>query len=132
MPSAACEPLFARAKALGLGFSLGYAELTPEGPFDAAVSSFDGLNYLTPQDLRATLAAVARSLRAHGWLVFDLHTDAMMEFTATNPVVSGEADGQAFTIRSVVDIAARTCDSDSCSLARCCSTIAVPTRASRP
>jgi predicted TPR repeat methyltransferase len=85
-------------------------DLTPEGPFDAAVSSFDGLNYLTPQDLRATLAAVARRLRARGWLVFDLHTDAMMEFTAANPGVSGEADGQAFTIHSVVDIAARTCD----------------------
>jgi len=85
--------------------------LTPEGPFDAAVSNFDGLNYLTPDDLRATLAAVARRLRPRGWLAFDLHTDAMMEFTAANPVVEGEADGQAFVIRSVVDVDARTCDS---------------------
>jgi SAM-dependent methyltransferase len=84
--------------------------LTPEGPFDAAVSNFDGLNYLTPDDLRATIAAVASRLRPRGWLVFDLHTDAMMEFTAANPAVEGEAGGQAFAIRSVVDADARTCD----------------------
>ena len=83
--------------------------LTLDGPFDAAVSNFDGLNYLTPDDFRATLAAVAGRLRPRGWLVFDLHTDAMMEFTAANPIVSGEADGQDFVIESVVDIDARTC-----------------------
>ena len=31
MPSAATQPLFDRARALGVGFCLGYAELTPEG-----------------------------------------------------------------------------------------------------
>ncbi len=31
MPSPATQPLFERAKAAGIGFSLGYAELTPEG-----------------------------------------------------------------------------------------------------
>ena len=84
--------------------------LTPEGPFDAAVSNFDGLNYLTPDDLRATLAAVAGRLRPRGWLIFDLHTDAMMAFTAANPVVEGEAGGQAFVIESVVDADTRACD----------------------
>jgi SAM-dependent methyltransferase len=84
--------------------------LTPEGPFDAAVSNFDGLNYLTPDDLRETIAAVASRLRPRGWLIFDLHTDAMMGFTAANPVVEGEADGQAFVIHSIVDADARTCD----------------------
>lgn len=84
--------------------------LTPEGPFDAAVSNFDGLNYLTPDDFRATLAAVAGRLRPGGWFAFDLHTDAMMEFTAANPVVEGQANGQAFVIRSVIDTDARTCD----------------------
>ena len=34
----------------------------------------------------------------------------MMEFTAANPVVEGEADGQRFAITSVVDVRARTCD----------------------
>ena len=34
----------------------------------------------------------------------------MMEFTLSNPVVAGEADGNAFVIRSVVDPGARTCD----------------------
>lgn len=83
--------------------------LTPRGPFDAAVSTFDGLNYLTPLDLRATMAAVAGTLRRDGWFVFDLHTDAMMRFTAANPVVSGMAEGMAFTIRSDVNPGARTC-----------------------
>ena len=62
-------------------------DLPVEGVFDAAVSTFDGLNYLEPDDLRTTLAVVAGRLRPRGWLVFDLHTDAMMEFTAANPIV---------------------------------------------
>ena len=51
-------------------------DLAVEGVFDAAVCTFDGLNYLTPDELRLTMAAVARRLRPAGWLVFDLHTDA--------------------------------------------------------
>ena len=85
-------------------------ELTVEGVFDAAISNFDGLNYLSHADLTPTLAAVAQRLRPGGWLVFDLHTDAMMRFTVANPVVHGEADGQGFVIESIVDEAARTCD----------------------
>ncbi len=38
-------------------------DLTIDGVFDAAVSTFDGLNYLTPAQLRATLAALVRRLR---------------------------------------------------------------------
>jgi hypothetical protein len=34
----------------------------------------------------------------------------MLDFTIANPVVTGTADGQHFTINSVVDRAARTCD----------------------
>ena len=34
----------------------------------------------------------------------------MMEFTITNPVVSGESAGNDFVISSVVDPGARTCD----------------------
>jgi SAM-dependent methyltransferase len=85
-------------------------ELTVEGVFDAAVSTFDGLNYLTPAELRLTMAAVALRLRPAGWLVFDLHTDAMMDFTVANPVVAGESDGKDFVISSVVDPDARRCD----------------------
>ena len=85
-------------------------DLRVEGGFDAAVCTFDGLNYLTLRDLRRTLAATARCLRPAGWLVFDLHTDAMMEFTLSNPVVAGESAGNAFVIRSVIDRADRTCD----------------------
>jgi SAM-dependent methyltransferase len=85
-------------------------DLTVEGVFDAAVCTFDGLNYLTLEELRLTMAEVALHLRPGGWLVFDLHTDRMMQFTLSNPVVAGEAAGNAFVIRSVVDPGARTCD----------------------
>jgi len=73
------------------------------------VSTFDGLNYLTLDELRPTLAAVGRRLRPGGWLVFDLHADAMLEFARSHPVVEGAADGKRFTIRNDVDVSARTC-----------------------
>ncbi len=85
-------------------------DLTVEGVFDAAVCTFDGFNYLTPDELRLTMAAVALGLRPAGWLVFDLHTDGMMDFTISNPVVAGESAGNAFVISSVVDPGDRTCD----------------------
>ena len=85
-------------------------ELPVDGVFDAAVSTFDGFNYLTPDELRQTLHAVAGRLVPAGWLVFDLHTDAMMAFTSGNPVVAGESAGNGFVIESVVDAGARTCD----------------------
>ena len=85
-------------------------ELAVDGVFDAAVCTFDGLNYLTPEELRLTMGEVARHLRPGGWFVFDLHTERMMEFTLSNPVVAGEAAGNAFVISSVVDAGARTCD----------------------
>jgi predicted TPR repeat methyltransferase len=85
-------------------------DLAVDGVFDAAVCTFDGLNYLTPDELRLTFAAVAVHLRPAGWLVFDLHTDAMMNFTIANPMVAGRSAGNDFVIRSVVDPGARTCD----------------------
>jgi SAM-dependent methyltransferase len=85
-------------------------DLAVEGVFDAAVCTFDGLNYLTPGELGLTIAAVVLRLRPGGWLVFDLHTDAMMDFTISNPVVAGESAGNDFVISSVVDPGARTCD----------------------
>ena len=85
-------------------------ELEVKGVFDAAVCTFDGLNYLSPEDFQLTMAAVAVRLRPAGWLVFDLHTDAMMDFTIANPVVAGESAGNDFVISSVVDPGARTCE----------------------
>ena len=70
----------------------------------------DGLNYLAPDELRLTMAAVALQLRPAGWLVFDLHTDAMMNFTIANPNVAGASAGNDFVISSIVDPGARTCD----------------------
>jgi len=80
-----------------------------DGVFDAVVSTFDGLNYLRPVELRRTLAAVGGRLRPGGWLVFDLHADAMLEFARSHPIVEGQADGTRFTIRNNVDVSARTC-----------------------
>jgi hypothetical protein len=85
-------------------------ELAGEEVFDAAVCTFDGFNYLTPDELRSTIAAVALRLRPAGWLVFDLHTDGMMNFTISNSVVAGESAGNGFVISSTVDPDARTCD----------------------
>ena len=85
-------------------------ELSGDGVFDAAVCTFDGLNYLTRDEFRLTMAAVARRLRPAGWLVFDLHTDGMMDFTISNPVVAGESAGTGFVISSVVDPGTRSCD----------------------
>ncbi len=85
-------------------------DLGVDGVFDAAISTFDTLNYLTASEFSEAVAAAARRLRPGGWLVFDLHTTAMLNFTLANPVVAGTAEGQQFTISSVVDLAARTCD----------------------
>jgi predicted TPR repeat methyltransferase len=85
-------------------------ELTVDAGFDAAVCTLDGLSYLTPDELRLTLEAVAGRLRPAGWLVFDLHTDAMMSFTIANPEVAGESAGNGFLISSVVDSGTRSCD----------------------
>ena len=84
-------------------------DLGVEGVFDAAISTFDGLNYLTPAELRTTLVAIARCLRSGGWFVFDVHTDTMMGFTAANPIVRGDSHGHQFAIASAVDLRARTC-----------------------
>jgi SAM-dependent methyltransferase len=85
-------------------------DLPVDGDFDAAACTFDGLNYLAPTELRSTISALADHLRAGGWFVFDVHTDAMMAFTVRNPTVSGECDGHRYVITSTVDTSARTCD----------------------
>jgi predicted TPR repeat methyltransferase len=110
----ASETMLARARErLGPEVVLGrmtLPDLAVGGGFDAAVCTFDGLNYLTPDDFRLTLEAVARCIRPAGWLVFDLHTDAMMDFTIANATVEGRSAGNDFVISSVVDPGARTCD----------------------
>ena len=85
-------------------------DLTLDGVFDAAVCTLDGFTYLSPDDLRRTMIAVGERLRPEGWLVFDLHTDAMMEFTLSRGVVAGRSAENGFVISSVVDPGARTCD----------------------
>ena len=84
-------------------------DLGVDGTYDAAVCTFDGLNYLAPADLEPTFRALRKRLRPGGWLVFDVHTDAMMAFTLDQPEVAGESVGHRFTISSEVDPDARTC-----------------------
>lgn len=84
-------------------------DLVVDGVFDAAVCTFDGLNYLTPENFGRTLNVVGRRLRPGGWLAFDLHTDAMLAFAVSHPVVTGHASGKSFTISNTVDLQARSC-----------------------
>lgn len=84
-------------------------DLVVDGVFDAAVCTFDGLNYLTPENFGRTLDVVGRRLRPGGWLAFDLHTDAMLAFAASHPVLTGQASGKSFTISNTVDLQARSC-----------------------
>ncbi len=111
----ASAPMLARARRLlgpdALLVQARLPELAIDGVFDAAVSTFDGLNYLTLPELRSTLVALAGRIRPGGWLVFDAHTDTMMRFTVANPVVEGAAAGWRFAITNTVDVRARTCDS---------------------
>jgi SAM-dependent methyltransferase len=85
-------------------------DLPVETTFDAVTCTVDGFTYLAPPGLHATITALARVLRPGGWLVFDVHTDAMMTLTSARPVVSGEKGGHRFAIRAVVDPDARACD----------------------
>lgn len=112
----ASPEMLARARAL-LGPDVLLVEATlpdlpVEGIFDAAVSTFDGLNYLTSDDLRRSLVAIAQHLRPGGWLVFDIHTDLTLSFFLENPVVEGEQDGYRFIITNDVDPVTRTCVTD--------------------
>jgi SAM-dependent methyltransferase len=85
-------------------------DLPLELTFDAATCTLDGFTYLAPAALAPTVEAIARVLRPAGWLVFDVHTDAMMDFTASRPAVSGEQEGHRFVILAEVDPDARVCD----------------------
>jgi SAM-dependent methyltransferase len=84
--------------------------VTVAGPFDAVVSTLDGLNHLAPAELPPAFAALAERIRPGGWLVADLHTDAMMRFARDNAIVEGSSGGHRFTITSDVDVAGRTCE----------------------
>lgn len=81
------------------------------GLFDAVISTYDGLNYLTPADLRSSLAGLARHLRPGGWLVFDLHAEAMFRLAQGNPRVELDWRGTSVVIDYDVDAAHRTCTS---------------------
>jgi SAM-dependent methyltransferase len=110
----ASEAMLARARSLlGPGVPLIRAtlpDLPVEKIFDAATSTLDGFTYLAPETLGPTMEALARALRPGGWLVFDVHAEAMLALTSSRPVVSGEKGGHRFVMSASVDPAARVCD----------------------
>ena len=86
-------------------------DLTVEGVFDAAVCTFDGLNYLDAG--RAATDRARGGRRCSGPPDGSCSTSTptrMMEFTIANPVVAGESAGNEFVISSAVDAGTRTCD----------------------
>jgi SAM-dependent methyltransferase len=110
----ASEAMLARARRLlGPQATLIHAtlpDLPLETTFDAATCTLDGFTYLAPTALTPTVEALARVLRPAGWLVFDVHTDAMMALASSRPVVSGEQEGHRFVILAEVNPDARLCD----------------------
>ena len=82
-------------------------DLPVDGMFDAAVSTLDGLNYLTLPDLQATLVALGRVVRPSGWLVFDVHGEATLDFAAQNAELTGERAGSRYSL--VTRVSDRTC-----------------------
>lgn len=83
--------------------------LPVDGPFDAVVSTLDGLNYLSLVDLEATFIGVGDLLCPGGWFVFDLHADAIVDLLTANPVIHGSEAGTDFVLTSTVDQATREC-----------------------
>lgn len=84
-------------------------DLPVAGPFDAAVSTLDGLNYLDLPEFTASMSAVHGVLRPGGWFVFDLHAEAALDLLRENPVLEGEKDGSRYVLTSTVDEATRAC-----------------------
>ena len=110
----ASEEMLARARRLvGPGVELirdSLPDLGVDGRFDAVVCTLDGITYLEPAQLPPAFTSLSDRLRPDGWLVFDVHTDAMMALTVSRPVVTDEKDGYRFTITSAVDPDARASD----------------------
>ena len=84
-------------------------DLPVAGPFDAAISTYDGFNYLTRGDLGTTLGRLAAVIRPDGWLAFDLHAEAMLQLAAANSPIEGLWDERPYAITYDVDMAERTC-----------------------
>ena len=87
-------------------------DLPVEGPFDAVVSTLDGFNYLTMDDLAATFSAAASALRPGGWIVFDVLGPGSLDFARAHPAITGGRDGSAFTLTTQVSGATCTATLD--------------------
>jgi SAM-dependent methyltransferase len=82
-------------------------DLPVDGPFDAAVSTLDGLNYLTPAALEATFARLHDVVRPGGWLVFDVHAEAAFVMMQANPSITGADGRRTWMLTSDCDAATR-------------------------
>jgi SAM-dependent methyltransferase len=103
----ASEAMLARARnRLGPAAALLSAtlpDLPEDGPFDAAVSTLDGLNYLRPAEFSDTMQALAARLRPGGWLVFDVHADGAIPFLQERPEIHGTHGAATYTLTTRVD-----------------------------
>lgn len=77
-------------------------DLPVASPFDAVVSTLDGLNYLPAGDLGATFAAVARILAPGGWLIFDMHGDGARGLMQANPDITGSEAGRSYRLTTQI------------------------------
>lgn len=100
---------------LGTGVPLVEAwlpDLPVDGPFDAVVSTLDGFNYLTWDDLAETFATAANALRPGGWMLFDVLGPGSLDFARAHPVITGGRDGSTFTLTTQVSGATCTATLD--------------------
>lgn len=98
------------ARALGPSIPLVEAVLPQiplSGPYDAVVSTLDGLNYLKLPDLHATFKGISAILRPGGQFIFDVHTDGMLPFLRTHAHIAGYEKGRRFALQT--SIVERTC-----------------------
>lgn len=79
-------------------------------PFDACVCLFDSLNYLlTPEEMGAAFAGVARSLRPRGLFVFDMNTIRALERGMFTQEGHGADPSLSYVWRSEYDPETRLC-----------------------
>jgi len=75
----------------------------PRRKFDLAMSTFDSMNYLSPPQLKATLSAVARSLKSGGIFVFDINSRHKLQNVFGNTTYSEDFPDYRYIWRNRLD-----------------------------
>jgi SAM-dependent methyltransferase len=82
----------------------------PAASFDAAVCSFDSVNYFRPDQLTPLFACVAQVLRPGGLFVFDVNTRHKLENVLGDSHYGDDLDDFAYVWRNRYHGGARRCD----------------------